>query len=120
MAELKKCPFCGGEMEILNVSESPLYVHDYIFGCKNHCIHSVRSFMTEDEAIKACNKRADDKEIGNKAIDEFTRRLLMHLGSWQDQNISDDDTSDAYIVHATLETVMDVVKGFAKQMKEGV
>lgn len=100
MAELKKCPFCGGEMEILNVSESPLYVHDYIFDCKNHCIHSVRSFMTEDEAIKACNKRATEEEIRAKAIDEFAERMKYEYGSDE--------------IHETIDEIAEQMKGGAE------
>ncbi len=55
--KLLPCPFCGGEMEIINVKLSPLLVRNFIYKCKNQCIESIHSFNTEAEAIKASNTR---------------------------------------------------------------
>lgn len=54
MAELKPCPFCGGEAEIVNNG----YFVDV--SCKDHrCRGWAESLMnnTEEEAIEAWNRR---------------------------------------------------------------
>ena len=54
MAELKPCPFCGGE-DLMMVDDD-----DYFFvGC-NTCDTCGPGEGTEEEAIEAWNKRADN------------------------------------------------------------
>ena len=59
MNELKPCPFCGGEAEILTAES----MHGgYLFGIMcNDCRSRGDVFDTEAEAIKAWNTRADDQ-----------------------------------------------------------
>lgn len=61
---LLRCPFCGGEMEIIHIGPlSPLLKDEYHFACKNMCITSRKSYETEIEAIKACNSRKPMERI---------------------------------------------------------
>lgn len=64
MSEIKllQCPFCGGKMKIVDVSESMPHTGRYIFRCENSCIKS-HSFMTEQEAVRACNTRKPMERI---------------------------------------------------------
>ena len=61
MAELKHCPFCGGEAHFLqNVYKL------WIVGCNEAeclgCIFPVKMhYLTKEEAIKAWNRRADNE-----------------------------------------------------------
>ncbi|HDY90015.1 MAG TPA: restriction alleviation protein, Lar family [bacterium] len=57
--ELKPCPFCGGEAEAINVSDTTWKI-----GCKNCHIqfgHSWLGFAFKENAIKMWNRRSDAK-----------------------------------------------------------
>ena len=60
--ELKRCPFCGGKAEVLKVN----YDRYRIITC-NLCrikfgiLTRSGAFHTEQEAIEAWNRRADEK-----------------------------------------------------------
>ena len=66
MAELKPCPFCGGEAEI--GFKRSCYNHwqpeGFLPRCKDpSCIGRVyRKYQTERAAIKAWNRRAEDEK----------------------------------------------------------
>lgn len=83
MAELKKCPFCGGEAELEREWVDGFYQKYY------SCVHVVcqkcyatigRTYNDKDRskgyAIKVWNNRATEAEIRAKAIDEFAERIL--------------------------------------------
>ena len=53
VTELKTCPFCGGEAEILGIQ--CIWVH-----CTS-CLAETLSFDSEEEAIKAWNRRIENK-----------------------------------------------------------
>lgn len=85
MAELKKCPFCGGEAyKYISGSVSNGVFAEVI--CKE--CYSRTDRMREDLAIEAWNKRVNEfdaekygetaKEIREKAIDDFVRWLKNH------------------------------------------
>ena len=76
MAELKKCPFCGGEAEVVKV-HSGVAMFPYTVVCKsNECSASVGVFKeTREKAIEVWNNRATESEIRAKAIDEFAEKL---------------------------------------------
>ena len=62
MAELKPCPFCGGEAVLI---DNGCFVD---VSCKNfHCRGWADSLMfkTKEEAIEAWNRRADNKDLFN-------------------------------------------------------
>lgn len=54
--ELKPCPFCGGEAEMLNYSENEWLVH-----CRMCDGMAERWRKTEKEAIEQWNRRANDE-----------------------------------------------------------
>ena len=70
-AELKPCPFCGGEAEIERTTRCMITAEIRIFCTK--CGATVRNwektfwhvgyFDTEEEAIEAWNRRAEDGTI---------------------------------------------------------
>lgn len=55
MAELKKCPFCGGEAHIVKLGEN--YLSFYV-ECKKCCAES-SAFSAKGHAIEAWNRRAE-------------------------------------------------------------
>ena len=60
MAELKPCPFCGGEAEYKmagGISADYGYVRCKKFCCEQHW------YSLEKEAIEAWNRRAEDGKI---------------------------------------------------------
>ena len=67
MAELKPCPFCGGEAEIgRRRSDYNHWKQDgFIPRCKDtKCMgRSTRVFQTETAAIKAWNRRVNDGKV---------------------------------------------------------
>lgn len=68
MTELKPCPFCGGEAELVidGTDDCPcIWVQ-----CKNGCC-SIRFCETEAEAIEAWNKRVPPT---NKEIEEYIEK----------------------------------------------
>lgn len=77
---LLRCPFCGGEMEIIHIGPlSPLLKDEYHFACKNMCITSRKSYETEIEAIKSCNTRKPMERILERleeCKETHDRRLL--------------------------------------------
>ena len=61
MAELKPCPFCGGKA----------FLSEYLYSCEpgrcttqfvefNGCHTTTYEYNTEEEAIEAWNRRAED------------------------------------------------------------
>lgn len=60
MSELKPCPFCGGEAEVIKAHQ--IFERPYVVICKNtKCRASLGEFSsTREEAIEAWNRRADD------------------------------------------------------------
>ena len=62
MAELKSCPFCGGEAYLFEASESvwDLKPHDFTVICRTCRAGIHRYFPTKEEAIEAWNRRADN------------------------------------------------------------
>ncbi len=77
MAELKKCPFCGGEAYLY---KSENLLGDLFFGVdcgSNECIvHTMTAeYPTEEKAIKAWDNRVTEADIKAKAIDEFAEKL---------------------------------------------
>ena len=55
MAELKKCPFCGGEASIIRYHHIKA-AYCYCAVCKVRMPNS----LTSEEAIEAWNRRAED------------------------------------------------------------
>ena len=75
MAELKKCPFCGGEAEVVK-AHSGVAMFPYTVVCKSdECSASVGVFKeTRGEAIEAWNNRVNEAKIitaMSKAMKEY-------------------------------------------------
>jgi hypothetical protein len=64
MIELKSCPFCGSESAIAyHINSRPPYREAYIPYCLNdECFMNMNEFCfaTEEEAVEAWNRRADN------------------------------------------------------------
>lgn len=76
MAELKKCPFCGGEVKIIAEQvDARTVVYEFI--CLNlDCgSNTYFDFCDEEEAIEAWNNRATEEELRASVIDEFAEAL---------------------------------------------
>ena len=59
MAELKPCPFCGGEAEIISG-----FGGKYTAQCKKGgCMAGILWCPNKDSAIKAWNRRAENENI---------------------------------------------------------
>lgn len=58
MAELKPCPFCGGEARIMGDE-------DYFWGecLELECVAQTRGSKSREKAIAQWNRRADDKDL---------------------------------------------------------
>ena len=56
MDEVKPCPFCGGEALLINMK----YSKKIFVKCKDHCCEQDLIYKTEEEAIEAWNRRAED------------------------------------------------------------
>ena len=54
MTELRKCPFCGGKVEMYNYCFNEWYI-----GCRE-CSCDLGVFDTKEEAIEAWNKRVSE------------------------------------------------------------
>lgn len=68
MAELKKCPFCGGEAELNYYgSESMPF---YSISCKE-CGCNQDTSIHKEAVINAWNNRATEAEIRAKALSDF-------------------------------------------------
>ena len=59
MAELKPCPFCGGEAKLEHLSKSSMV---YCLSCKasSKLIEYAPDYASDEKAIEAWNRRAED------------------------------------------------------------
>lgn len=69
MDELKPCPFCGGDAELLSINNngqglSPLF---WYVVCTNMCARTFRH-ISDHDAIEAWNRRVSDDERRSEAI----------------------------------------------------
>ena len=76
MAELKKCPFCGGKADTYSSIRGFWSVDCESNECITHTM--VTNYDTREEAIEAWNNRATEAEIRAKAIDEFAEKLKKY------------------------------------------
>lgn len=74
MAELEKCPFCGGKAEWGTVLKTWIV-------CESCGFETPYSQDTE-ETIRMWNNRTANKEIRAKAIDEFAEKLNTDVESF--------------------------------------
>lgn len=57
MEELKPCPFCGGEAEIVDIDPTPHYVAETHWVACKECKASTNYSKNRDKAIEAWNRR---------------------------------------------------------------
>ena len=74
MAELKKCPFCGGEVHIVPEQIDARTV-SYQFICEECCCNTYFDYADREEAIEAWNNRATEAKLRANVIDEFAEKL---------------------------------------------
>ena len=66
MAEMKPCPFCGGRPKFYKVTVRYVDTEDYeerwkvVCGARVDCCYLMNDFATEQEAIAAWNRRAEN------------------------------------------------------------
>lgn len=72
MAELKKCPFCGGEAKYEEFNDG------FFTWGRVECQCGVMLTTPTVATIKAWNNRVTEAEIRAKAIDEFAKALLVN------------------------------------------
>lgn len=78
MAELKPCPFCGGEakLAIKSMGHGAAGAYAYCTDCSStsyaFCVRA--DWCANDEAIKAWNRRAESEELA------FTRQFIHEHG----------------------------------------
>lgn len=118
MAELKKCPFCGGEAYLY---KSENLLGDLFFGvdCEsNECIvHTMTAeYPTEEKAIEAWNNRATEADIRAKAIDEFAEKLKNFCESSINKNRSNQMALLAWQI--TCAEFKNAIEDISEQLKE--
>ena len=62
MGDLKQCPFCGGEAELIIVPgyfKSGLSSSGWLVKCKNGCVNQI-PHGSDHDAIEAWNRRVED------------------------------------------------------------
>lgn len=109
MAELKKCPFCGGEAFLYQSGNTSCGFFGEVI-CKKCGVRTERVY--KNLAIKVWNNRPTESEIRAKAIDEFAEKLL----------VSAEQSSIRLIGYKadliTLDYLADLVTKLAEQLKE--
>lgn len=90
MAELKKCPFCGGEAEIRELVDRDIHGYNigirYMVGCiddDGRCCMDIETgaYRKVEDAIAHWNNRATEAEIRAKAISEFASEIMKYINS---------------------------------------
>lgn len=85
MAELKKCPFCGGEAEIISYYFKGTANRKHFFCQCKACgtrKQNWNGYRTNAKAIEAWNNRVTEAEIRANAIDEFAEKLSTDVESF--------------------------------------
>lgn len=60
MAELKKCPFCGGEAEVDWYTDNGNETHWFVYCCDCSCELSFGAKISKEQAIEAWNNRVNE------------------------------------------------------------
>lgn len=123
-AELKPCPFCGGEARIVS-TEPRLYRHSRngkyavaCYGCEIYLGYDEDygcQFDTKEEAIEAWNTRESEAEIRASAVDEFAERLRNICDK---HPIGHDYKTQRLLYGHEDGTWHDLIEYVAEQMKE--
>ena len=105
MAELKKCPFCGGEARIYITGDND----GYRVACKKilACGAKLEWFDKEEDAIEAWNNRATEAEIRTKTYNRFSTETARQF--------IDFDAEHDFI---SIGVCLDIIAKVAEQLKE--
>ena len=83
MAELKKCPFCGGEATVKRHHNR--YSDWWLVSCSKCGISQTgNAHEFSFEAIEAWNNRATEAEIREKAYADFVEHITLPLTTEED------------------------------------
>jgi len=114
MAELKKCPFCGGEAELVEQKHreyaSTHYVKCKICNCKTIERPAV------NKIIDAWNNRSTEEELRAAVINEFAERLNAKIEKVHSAPEKESAYNHAWktvcrIIQSNLETIAEQMKG---------
>lgn len=83
MAELRKCPFCGGEVKIVPEQIDARTVA-YNFVCDECCSSTYFDYADREESIEQWNNRATESEIRHQAITDFVEHITLPLTTEED------------------------------------
>ena len=89
MAELKKCPFCGGEVKI-STEQVDAVTEVYNFVCSSCDSYTYFDYCDREESIEAWNNRVTEADIRAMAIEEFASELKYQWLETSDLNNSKD------------------------------
>ena len=81
MAELKSCPFCGGEAKYMNITEG-IFISRFVT-CAKCGIETKRNYFRRNEAIEAWNTRKPmeavvaelEKILGDTNFEKATKEV---------------------------------------------
>ena len=111
MAELKKCPFCGGEAKYIEGRD--FFISKFVT-CTKCGIETRRNYVRKNEAIEAWNNRATESEIRAMAIDEFAEKLGEEFSEKAGTIKVDGIQYDIL----TLDSVIEIMWDLVEQLKE--
>ena len=77
MAELKPCPFCGGEAKYMNITEG-IFISRFVT-CTKCGIETKRNYFRRGEAIKAWNTRKPMEAVVAE-LNETGRKFCENVG----------------------------------------
>jgi len=116
MAELKKCPYCGGEAKIIEDNTIVEYPQ-YQIRCKNvACTIRPKTnwHVDKQEAIKHWNNRASEAELRENVIEEFAEAIMVKATELSEKVVFDGRlVGDAL----SLDCVSDMVVEIASNLK---
>ena len=124
MAELKKCPFCGGEVKgyadnhkkaMIECKNCNMYFGVQLeIGCE--LVEGWKAmFDSKEELFEAWNNRATESEIRAMAVDEFAEKLKESLVKNYRHFVTTDTDGFDWITTDAVGTHIDEI---AEQLKE--
>ena len=100
MSELKRCPFCGGEVWF-KIAELDAFRNVYSFLCKDCDMEIIYPYSNEEEAINAWNTRKPIEKVLQRLEEERKEGIEYYNNSNDDYF---DGTADG------VEIAIDIIK----------